>query len=107
MLDRNGPTDAGVVHEHVDPTEPIEHLGHERVRARSSSARSAAIAREPGISPTSCSEPSGPSGGHDHLRADGMEDAGEVIAETGRRAGDDDHLIVETETIERVGREGW
>jgi hypothetical protein len=48
----------------------------------------------------------GPSGGHHDLCADGVEHAGEVLAETGRCAGDDHHLFVEAEAIERAGREG-
>ena len=105
VLDPDRATDAGVVHEHVDATEPVEHLGNE--------AFTVGVVRHVGhddVCPGELGgerlEPIGSPGGQHYLRADAMEDGREVSAES--RGGPRDHgdLTVESEVIEGRG-DSW
>ena len=81
VLDRDRATDAGVVHEHVDATEPGEHVGDE-----SSAIGLVRHVGDDDVCPGKLGgerlEPLGAPGGQHHLRADAVEYGREVRAES-------------------------
>ena len=105
VLDRDRATDAGVVHEHVDATEPGEHVGDEAFTI----GVVGHVGHDhvcPGKLGRERLEPLGSSGGQHHLGADAVEDGREVRAES--RGGSRDHrdLTVQSEAVE-WRRDSW
>ena len=103
VLGRHHVADAGVVHEHVDATEPLERGGDEGLeigvdgdvaRDRDRSGQPLDERFEP-VEPT----------GRDHDGGPGrVQHLGEAHAQPARRAGDDGDLAVEPERPERIGQ---
>ena len=101
VLDRHGVADAGVVDEHIDRArlghglgdQPLALLGDGDVGRHDDRAREVGGQRL---------QPLGPPCRQHHGGAGGVEHPGEAVTETGRRAGDDGHAVLEPEGGERV-----
>ena len=101
VLERHLLADAGVVDEHVDATELLD--------GRVDDAHPVLLERQVGGDDERPLQLGGErlqpvlaASDEDHRRADGVEDPGEALAESGRRSGDDGDTSVETEHRERI-----
>ena len=101
VLDRHGVADAGVVDEHVDRPGWLDRLGDQPLpllgdgHVGRHDDRAGEVGRQR-------LQPVGAASRQHHRGACRVEHPGEAITETGRRAGDDGHAVLEPEGGERV-----